>query len=211
MSRERGFTLVEVVVALIIVAVGLGAVLTALSSSANNTVALRERTVAQWLALNQLTTTRLATSVPSDGDTEGDVDSYANGRWHWHQTVEDMDVPGVKRVTVQVRRAGTGDSDATEDSWLATVVGFRGDAVARPDGNLPNWSGNAFASANGQNNTGPGGRLRNPGAPQPGVEPGNTEGGTTSPSPGLPTTPPTAPGTPTPPPGPLPTPGIPAD
>jgi general secretion pathway protein I len=198
MSRQHGFTLVEVLVALVIVAFGMGAVLAALSSSANNAVALRDRTLAQWLALNQLTTTRLATAAPSDGDTEGDVDSFANAPWHWHQKVEDMDVPGVKRVTVQVRRVDTNDAAAAQDSWLATVVGFRGDAVARPDGNLPSWTGNAFAGTNGQNGNGTGGRIRNPGAPQPGSDPGTTEGGSAVPLPGQPVTP--AP-TPTPAPG----------
>jgi general secretion pathway protein I len=162
-----GFTLMEVLVALVIVAFGMGAVLAALSASANNTAALRERTVAEWLALNQLTTTRIAATALSDGTSEGDVDSYANGQWHWLQTVEELDVPGVQRITIQVRRSTANDSAAAKDSWLATVVGFRGSSVTRPDGNLPNWTGSSFAGTNGQGGNG-GGRIRNPGAPQTG-------------------------------------------
>jgi len=197
--RARGFTLVEVLVALVIVAFGMGAVLAALSSSANNTAALRERTLAEWLALNQLTATRIATSAPSEGSTEGDVDSYANGQWHWQQTVEALDVPGVQRITVQVRRVTANESAAARESWLTTVVGFRGDALARPDGNLPNWAGSAFAAAPGQGNGN--GRVRSPGAPQPGAEPGPTEGGSGTPTPPASPLPTPSPAPPTPAPG----------
>ena len=59
MSRCRGFTLLEVLVALVIVAFGMGAVLSALSSSANNIAALREKTIAEWVGMNQIADVRL--------------------------------------------------------------------------------------------------------------------------------------------------------
>ena len=53
-ARARGFTLIEVLVALVIVAIGMAAVLGALSSSANTLSFLRDKTFAQWVALNQI-------------------------------------------------------------------------------------------------------------------------------------------------------------
>jgi general secretion pathway protein I len=198
-TRLRGFTLIEVVVALVIVAFGMSAVLAALSSSANNTAALRERALAEWLALNRLTTLRLATASPSDGNTEGDVDSYANSPWHWRQTVEDLDVPGVKRLTIQVRRVTSNETAAAKTSWLATVVGFRGEAVARPNGEQPDWTGNSFASSGtpGGNTGGTGGTgaIRNPGTPQPGLE-GQPSTGAPAPPGGAPPPPPAVPAVP---------------
>ena len=79
----RGFTLIEVLVALVIVAFGVGAVLAALSSAAVNVSALREKTLAQWVALNRIADARLTLQAPQTGTSEGDVKNFANGDWHW--------------------------------------------------------------------------------------------------------------------------------
>ncbi len=150
-SDGRGFTLIEVLVALVIVAFGMGAVLTALTSAADNVIRMREKTFAEWVGLNQLATERLQATLPATGTKNGDVD-FAGTRWHWQETVENMDVPGIRRLTIQVRYA---DSNAAQPakpatdktSWLATVIGFRGDAVQSPLDLLADWDGATAATA----------------------------------------------------------------
>ena len=66
----RGFTLIEVLVALAIVAVTLGAGIKAAGSLTNNTARLAEITAAQWCADNQLTGLRLSGLTPPIGDSE---------------------------------------------------------------------------------------------------------------------------------------------
>ncbi len=146
-ARGAGFTLVEVLVALVIVAFGMGAVLAALTSAADNVTRMREKTYAEWVGLNQLATERLQASLPATGSKEGDVD-FATKRWHWQETVENMDIPGIRRLTIRVRLT---DATATQPpaskpaagdvSWLATVVGFRGDALQSPLDQLADWDG----------------------------------------------------------------------
>jgi general secretion pathway protein I len=144
-----GFTLIEVLVALVLVAFGMGAVLASLSSAANSTAALREKTLADWVGLNQLATVRLNLQLPAIGSSEGDVDDYAGGRWHWQQEVEDQGIPGIKRITVRVRRIVQETTASSQQSWLATIVGFRGDALASANGELPDWSGTPFGGGTG--------------------------------------------------------------
>jgi general secretion pathway protein I len=142
--RGRGFTLIEVLVALVIVAFGMGAVLTALTSAADNVTRLREKTFAEWVGLNQLATERLQGTIPATGTKNGDID-FAGTRWHWQETIENMDVPGIKRLTIRVRAAvsatqgSSSKESADKVSWTATVVGFRGDAVQSPLDQLGNW------------------------------------------------------------------------
>lgn len=68
--RRRGFTLIEVMVALAIVAITLGAGIKAAGALTGNTQRLADTTAAQWCADNQLTGLRLSKLTPPIGDSE---------------------------------------------------------------------------------------------------------------------------------------------
>lgn len=155
MNNLRGFTLIEVLVALLIVALGMGAAFKALSSAAESTIQMRERTFAAWVGFNQLETVRLKAGSPVNGKQEREVE-FAGSHWHWLQTVDDIQVPGVKRITIQIRRAnddkaarGGKQSDAASKYWLATVVGFRGDALTSTQSELQGWDDGGAQQQNG--------------------------------------------------------------
>jgi general secretion pathway protein I len=123
----RGFTLIEVLVALVIVALGMSALLESLGSAADTATWLRDKTFAQWIAFNQLATLRVSGALPTDGTTDGELD-YAGRHWRWRQIVTDLGFPGVFLVDVKVEPADTSSVD--EKGWMTTVTGALGDAVA---------------------------------------------------------------------------------
>jgi general secretion pathway protein I len=134
--RTCGFTLIEVLVALAIVTIGMAAVLGALTSSANTVSYLRDKTFAQWVALNQIATLRLSGQMTATGNSDGNSD-FAGRSWHWRREVTATQVPGVVRIDVRVRPA---DIKADEDSgWFTTVSGIQGDAVGIPNTVVPDW------------------------------------------------------------------------
>jgi len=133
---RHGFTLIEVLVALAIVAIGMAAVLGALTSSANTVSYLRDKTFAQWVALNQIATLRLSGQMTPTGNSDGNTD-FAGRSWHWRREVTATQVPGVVRIDVKVRPA---DIKADEDNgWFTTVSGIQGDAVGVPNVVVPDW------------------------------------------------------------------------
>lgn len=139
MRAARGFTLIEVLVALAIVAIGMAAVLEALTSSANTAVYLQDKTFAQWVALNRIETVRLSGNVPTTGTSDDDID-YAGRKWEWQQKVTDTRISGMMQIEVDVRPA---NSNAADDrGWYASAVGFMGNAIAPANDQEPLWSQN---------------------------------------------------------------------
>jgi general secretion pathway protein I len=136
-SCAGGFTLIEVLVALVIVTIGMAAVLGALTSSAETIAYLRDKSFANWVALNQIALLRISGQLPAPGKSDGDVD-FAGRKWHWHQEVNAMQVPGMVRMDLSVRPADVESADS-DRGWYATVSGIAGDAVGLARGDQPDW------------------------------------------------------------------------
>lgn len=121
--RFSGFTLIEVLAALVIIALGMLAVIRAVNQTVSNTGYMRDKTIAHWIAMNQLTETRLKISAPPNETSEGDVD-MAGTSWHWRMEVTSVD-PNISRIEVKVSPKGAADG-----SSMDTVFGLYGKSFA---------------------------------------------------------------------------------
>lgn len=139
--QGRGFTLIEVLIALVIVALAAAAAMEAVSGAADTVVALRDRSFAQWIALNRIAEQRVAASPVSGDEIKGEVE-FAGRRWQWRQTSEPLALRSLRRIDVSVRLVpdGSGPQAATAgDHYLVTVTGVLGSDLAAPRGDLPDW------------------------------------------------------------------------
>ena len=88
---DSGFTLLEVMVALAIVAIGLIAAFNGIIQMAHSTSFLRERALADWIAMNQITEIRLSESFPDVGRFDGDSE-FAGRNWRWRSRTTAMPI-----------------------------------------------------------------------------------------------------------------------
>jgi len=180
-SPEAGFTLIEVLVALAIVAIGMAAVLSTLTSSARTVVYMRDKTLANWVALNHIAEQRLLPNIPQLGNTEGDLE-FAGQKYHWRQEVVQTAVQGMVRMDVHVRPADVKGDE--KSGWYVTMSGIMGDAVGAPRGDMPLY-GTGTQGPNGPNgNGGPGTGMPGGGQPLPPgqMKPPGSPGGPGNPS-----------------------------
>ena len=103
-AESSGFTLVEVMVALAIVAIAVPALLFALFQQLDGTEYLRDRSIASWIATDRMSELRLVVAkqgaVPK-GELLGET-RLAERDWYWWIEQQATEISGFIRVDVKV-------------------------------------------------------------------------------------------------------------
>ena len=100
-SRAAGFTLLEAMVALVIVALGMMAVATQINRYVVAAYDVEEKTLASWIATNKITELSVGKTWPGVDKYDEELD-YANRHWKLHVEVAETDVKNLHRVDVSV-------------------------------------------------------------------------------------------------------------
>ena len=116
-----GFTLVEVMVALAVVAVALPALLVTLSQQLDGLRYLEDRTHAQWVAANRLAELRLVVGAKGSLQTArvSGTEEMAGRSWYWWSEGVETEVPGFFRYEIVVS-----DQEDGEASPVHTLGGY---------------------------------------------------------------------------------------
>ncbi|HEU5281362.1 MAG TPA: type II secretion system minor pseudopilin GspI [Gammaproteobacteria bacterium] len=101
MVKARGFTLIEVLVALAIVAIAMTAIIKATGDSIRTTAYLKQKTTAYWVAMNVLNDT-LAGAQPGDGETKTGSTLMLNHQWPWELSAESTGNARIHKLFVRV-------------------------------------------------------------------------------------------------------------
>ncbi len=119
MNEKRGFTLLEVLVALAILAVGLSAVIKTTTANAENTRYLRDKTLAHWVAMNVLTEVQVRGEWPAVGKKD-DTAMMADREWFWVMKTSKTVDKELRRLDIQVFY------QRKVEEPIAVLVGFVG-------------------------------------------------------------------------------------
>ncbi|BCL75628.1 hypothetical protein JHS3_13640 [Jeongeupia sp. HS-3] len=119
--RERGFTLVEVLVALAVLAIAMAAALRAVSASTDTAGDLATRTLAGWVAQNRLAEITARAEFPEPGRREG-RSTMVGREFVWQE--EDGVSPNRSFRRVEIKVYADGD----QTHAVATLVGYLANA-----------------------------------------------------------------------------------
>lgn len=117
-KRSRGFTLVEVLVAMAILAIGVSALVTASGASAHRSKLLSDREFGRWIAANHLNTLQAMPGPPKIGTTGSEVEMM-NRTWHLRTRARKEQLDLI-RIDIEVRLS----RDA--EGYIYSVTGFAG-------------------------------------------------------------------------------------
>ncbi len=118
-ASERGFTLIEVLVALALATLALSALLLLMARQLDGAAHLRDKQMAQWVALNQVTLARLANrhrgEVPQ---APRGVERLGGRDWYYQGQLRESGAEGILRLELSVSAQPGGASLVTLDAWL---------------------------------------------------------------------------------------------
>ena len=119
--RDRGFTLIEVMVALAVVAIALPALLVALYQQIDSTAYLRDKSLAHMVAANKLTELRILSRARRSllQGKDGGVAQLGEREWYCWLQSEATEVEQFYRVEINVAL-----DEAARDNPLYTLVAF---------------------------------------------------------------------------------------
>jgi len=116
-KQIAGFTLIEVMVALTIIAISLGALLSTSGAQAVSATYLKQKTLAHWVAMNELTQLRILKSLPDVGDKKGST-KMANHEWYWIRTTKKTEQNSTRQITYVIY------ADKEREKNLTSLIGY---------------------------------------------------------------------------------------
>ena len=106
----KGFTLLEVMVSLLIVALALTALVKGTAGKVNNANELRDKTFAQWVVVNVITEWRALKTLPTSDRAAGEK-MMGKQEWYWKAKFTKTDIGNIRKVEFDVYKDEESRSD----------------------------------------------------------------------------------------------------
>ncbi|MBU6953208.1 MULTISPECIES: type II secretion system minor pseudopilin GspI [unclassified Hahella] len=121
-SRAEGFTLLEVLVALLIFSISVAALVRGMTQIVKQTEQLELKTFAAWIADNEYTELAIAENFPAVGEKKKTIE-YASRTWRVVEKVIATPNPQMRKVEIQVLIADTANLSERQVISVTSFIG----------------------------------------------------------------------------------------
>lgn len=119
--RQRGLTLIEVLIALAIVAIAMTAAIKAVSTNISGIAHLQEKTMAMWVAEQAINETRVGVIQLPAHELLRQETRLLNRSWHWVLSQKQTPNPRIRKISVKVFANST---DEDQDNYIVELTSF---------------------------------------------------------------------------------------
>lgn len=119
-NRQSGFMLIEVLIAMTVIALAMSAIIRTASTSAFNTAHIRDKTFAHWVAENHMEELRIKGGFPDKGEDESEAE-LGGRKWKILTQIQETPDEDMRRINIKVR-----GPDDPKNTSVTLLTGFMG-------------------------------------------------------------------------------------
>lgn len=108
MMKIKGFTLIEVLLALVILAISLTALLKVTGQNINNTNRIKEKSIKHWVAMQAVASIQLKTVPVTLNQTTTQATKMLGQTWYWRAQLSPTPVKTMQQINITVSKNQTG-------------------------------------------------------------------------------------------------------
>lgn len=107
-NRTSGFTLIEVLLALAIIAIALTALLKATAQNIENTHRIKEKTISHWVAMQGVSMIQLNLITVNQSQESTQATTMLDQQWYWRAKISSTPLKKMQKITISVSSKQTG-------------------------------------------------------------------------------------------------------
>lgn len=107
-GSNKGFTLIEVLLALAVIAIAMTALLKATAENISGTTRLKDKTISHWVAMQGIAAVQTGILNLNPGQEITQVTSILGQAWYWRVKITDAPVESMQKITVTLSKNQSG-------------------------------------------------------------------------------------------------------
>ena len=115
-NKTHGFTLIEVLIALVVIAIAFTALIQSSAVSIKQTQRIKHKIISHWIMQQGITMLQLSLVQANSNSTQ--VTTMLDQSWYWRSTVTATNVPGVQQVQIKASLLQPGPFDESLIGYL---------------------------------------------------------------------------------------------